>query len=241
MIIPIYTQPGYLDVVNFLNAESASPTPGEHSAIVQEVFNTIQGNDHWGFIQELYSPIDLDEYMGALFVTFNGRAVFIREAKAEALNLNDEETKTVIVVEHGKGLTEMYSDLFELKDALTNTLITGAFQIYKNNLLGGDIYNAYYKINNAIECRGEVKSLVVVDQELGAYNIKIDQDLTPIISFISARDFYTKFEVRLSPTEKRRFSYYKVGQLMYVEDNSYSRQSLAYLEKEKVIFAPDLD
>lgn len=236
MINILHSNPGYLEVVNFLNLQSTNPTPGNHQVIVQEIFDAIHTNNYWGYIQEFYANADPLEYHSVILVTNTGKAILLREGNIMGVSLDATEVRSVAVVEQGRGLTMLYSDVCELFDDATLTVPTAEFQIYIANELGGDIYNAYYRINNDIVGRGEVKALLVENQDLGAYNVMIEKDATPVISFLSARNFYTKFYVRVSESEKRYYSYYTVGQVMYIEDNSFVRAELTKLAKQGVIF-----
>jgi len=232
MIELIHSRQGYVEAMNFINSQISNPTPGSHSSIISDIVNALASKDYWMFLQEVYNS---GSYIGVVVATEDSKILFIKNGNPSGVSLTPATTETLLLVENAKGLTQFFSAVIDLNSVSTGMKVFEA-QIYKTIDRGSDMFNFYIRRDNEVEASGYIHAQVSTDQDLSCYNVKIDKNVVDYIAFKSALGSYTKFQIRVAEDVYEQFSYYEVGQVMYVQNTDLAIADLKYLAKKGVIF-----
>ena len=234
MIESIHPQTGYNQIVNFLNNEMSNPTPGMHSEVVNEMVNYIQSKDYYGFAQELF--VDKSYYQGVIFVScLTSKLLYIQDNKAYAFNFENLDVNRLFVMNE-TGLAVCYSDVINIYQDTPPYAIFGELQVIMNKEFGSDVYYVKLRFNNDVVATGLMQSVLVTDQILTCYNLRIDKTPYATISFKSAKEMHMSFHVEVEPGVFQSFTYQHMGQVMTVQDTVHSRSSLKELSRLGVVF-----
>lgn len=230
----LHVKLGYITAIDFLNEQSANPTPGPHSWFVDHVFNTVAVKDIWFFAVELYE--NETDYWG-VFMGFNERLLIVnKDLEPVYVNNNQVQVQNLMTVNEDEGLQKFFSDEEPLTDLTGNGLVDFV-QIYNSVKWGDESWFIRVKSSSVTKYNGVINARTVLDSVLGAYNIKVDRLPYALIECTSAMDQYQQFQVQITETFYMELSYKQRGQKLYVQDTPISRKRIKELVLKGVIFA----
>lgn len=228
----IHPNKGYLDFTTFLNNEINNPSGGIHSQIVIDILDLIETSDYYGFISEIFT--DSSTYYGCVFVDKDYRVLVIANGEVIFGNINTAQVQTLYTMTD-TGLDTFTSASIPL--FLKSGASSGGYSLENSGRVefGEEVYYTNVKLNSNIVQSGKISAQTVENQTLGSYNIKLDKLPYDTIRLVSTRSNFTQFTIRVSENVVENFSYSYLGQILYVQDTTHSRENVRRLEREGVV------
>lgn len=236
MIEKITDKSGYVELIDFINAQLVLPTPGDHSFFIGDITNNIPVNDFYIYVQELYDEFARQNFKATLAITQTYKVVLL--VNSEVIGINNELAEVYTVINFSSEGTEINS-VFTATLNLYNTLtgaVVGQIQFFEVEEFGTRTLQVFYKIGSDIIYRGIFNSQLFIEEIGGSYLVKIDKDVVSLLYFKSAKDRLCRFQVEVSEGIFKKYTYKTIGELMSVQDTLHSRASLRILDKKGVIF-----
>lgn len=231
----LYANQGYIDAIDFFNAESTSPTVGDHTFLVTNLFDAISGQDYFFFLVELYS--DENTYSGPLIV-FQDYILFIEGGSPRFLQIDQQLVADLFTVSEETGLIQFFSGEIALNNN-SGDVTDKTLEVYRSVSFGAERWYVRIKDGSSSPLfTGVISSKIVEDSVLSCYNVKVDQLPYTLITVRSARKYLQNFTVRISELEQRDYTYRTMNQILYVPDTPFARKDLQRLVRAGVVFAP---
>lgn len=235
-IIKADTDGGLVTSVDWLEQEQSSPSPGLHSALVADLFGKITTQDVFYFACELYQ--NNDSYSKVL-VVMPGMLAIVNQSdlSVDYVNVDSAEVNSLFNVLDTKGLVEFYTGNI-LIDNPDGSPSGYQLEVYNSPDFGSDLYYVHIEAvgDNTPLFTGLLQGVYLDSpQDIGSYNVKVNQYETDIIVIKSALNHQTNFVIELSDKDSRNYSYQSINQVMYVLDTPKSRKRVNDLVRAKVV------
>jgi len=232
VIQKIHSKLGYVTVVDFFNAQMATPTPGAHTWFVDYLETALTVSDLWLFVVELY--IEPSTYWGALVVFEEGLLIIEENLTPHYVNVNAGQVQSLFSFDETAGLLSFYSAQIPLTDSVNG--LTHFLQCYNSITFGDQNWFVRVKDNTEDFYKGVINSRTLVDSVLGSYNIRIERLPFDLIEITSAKDQLMTFNVAITEGYSVNYTYRKRGEKMYVQDTVTARKRLKELSLQGVIY-----
>lgn len=230
----LYYKSGYATVVDFLNKEGKTPTPGAHSSTVEKVFNFIQAKDIRFFVTELY--VD-ESTFSAVLMAFQDSIIIVRQNDLVPLYAVTDPNivRLLYDVNEEKGLQKFYSTTIPLQ-TLTGDSFTHHLQIYNRISYGAERYFTVIKDNDDTPIYTGVLSARLVDNPvLGSYTVQIDKLNNALIEVTSLVDHTFNVSIALSERDVEEYNFRVLGQKVYIPDTPATRQRVKKFIAERLV------